>query len=734
MTVLNLLVLGLSSGILGLFGRALLLDLGIIRGFYAGIWACVTIAAVFAASQVLFRLFLVLIKPTRAISLDISEILAYASSLLLVPSLFGFRVSVPYETLESLEPLAHAAVFALVFGIFRLMSFFAAVYGEKARPSVAFHWLVYAAVIMALVPVSVYKYLDAVSVKREIVTGETVDFAVDNTYTTACTVPENKRVIMPLDDEEGDRLAFLCAPQPDDNAFPDMVYVVVETYDCPLTAHVNPRDVVPTARLTRTLEFSAKGWTTLAVSAAELPTDTVSVTLSWMLDDPDGLRTRFGLMPPEEQGRVMMVSGPWAQRVSQKNTRPGVIVVLVEGLGAEHMSLYGYGRETTPNLARHAAHMIMCGEVYTPTPETPGAAMSLFTGFNPLAHGYYEGFKGPLPTKVRTIAEVMQNHGYFTVAFTEGCGMENRDLVFGSGFEKGFILFDDYFPLELSAAQLADSREPRSLVPAGARVTLGKVGNWIEENRDLQYFVFVRLGELGNPRYLLRYGNGFMKRMGRSIPMDVYDTAVAYLDKQLGRFLDRLEMLPQDQKPIVLLTSTNGYDFFEPGRGAWRTRGEPKRSLYECALRVPLLIRIPGCDGRTNKTPASLMDVAPTLAALTGMPLPYRTEGQNVLEDSKAREILSVMGDPVAQSMRSGKWRFTWQTGLSSQTLERVADASVVEFVDIAQYRDDGVAQDNVWREPELVEAFKTQLNTVMRDSRFGNTILTMVPNSSASL
>ena len=291
MTVLNLLVLGLSSGILGLFGRALLLDLGIIRGFYAGIWACVTIAAVFAASQVLFRLFLVLIKPTRAISLDISEILAYASSLLLVPSLFGFRVSVPYETLESLEPLAHAAVFALVFGIFRLMSFFAAVYGEKAGPSVALHWLVYAAVIMVLVPVSVYKYLDAVSVKREIVIGETVDFAVDNTYTTACTVPENKRVIMPMNEEEGDRLAFLCAPQPDDNAFPDMVYVVVETYDRPLTAHLNPSDVVPTARLTRTLEFSGEGWTTLAVSAAELPTDTVSVTLSWMLDDPDGLRT-----------------------------------------------------------------------------------------------------------------------------------------------------------------------------------------------------------------------------------------------------------------------------------------------------------------------------------------------------------------------------------------------------------------------------------------------------------
>lgn len=271
-------------------------------------------------------------------------------------------------------------------------------------------------------------------------------------------------------------------------------------------------------------------------------------------------------------------------------------------------------------------------------------------------------------------------------------------------------------------------------MPAGARVTLEKAGNWIEANPDLQYFVFIRLGELGNPRYLSRYGNGFMKRSGRSTPLDVYDTAIAYLDRQMGLFLDRLDLLPEKLQPIILITSTNGYDFLEPGRGAWRRRGEPKRSLYECVLRVPLLIRIPGCDGRTYKTPASLLDVTPTLAALTGMPLPYRAEGQNVLQDSKAREIVSVMGDPVAQSMRSGKWRFTWQTGLSSKSLERVDESSVMEFIDVDRYRDKEINQDNMRREPELVEAFKAQLSTVLRDSYFGNTVLTMVPDGVSSL
>ena len=733
-TVINLLVLSLSSAMVGLFGRALLLDLGIIRGFHAGIWACVVIASVFALSQLLFRVFLLLLKPTRAISLDVSEILAYASALVLVPSLLGVRFPVPYETLEKLEPLAHAAVFAVLFGLFRLMSFFAAVYGEKANRSVVAWWAAYAGIVAILAPFSLYNYLDAVAVNREIIMGETVDFAVDNTYATACAIPENKRVIMPMDAREGDHLAFVCAPKPDKEDFPEVVYVVLESYDRILTSHENPKEVVPTSRLTRTLSFSGEGWTPLTVPVAELPAETVCITLSWTPDDPDGFRSRYGLMPGEEQGYAMMVSGPWAQRVSQGRTKPSVVVILAEGLGAEHMSLYGYDRETTPNLARHAAGMIMCEEAYTSTPETPGAAMSLLTGLNPLAHGYYASSSGPLPGKVLTIAELMRNQGYFTVAYTEGRGMEKRDLVFGSGFERGFILFDDYYPLELRAEQFADSREPRSLVPAGARVTLGKAGDWIEANPDLQYFVFIRLGELGTPRYLSRYGNGFMKRTGRSSPMDVYDTAITYLDLQLGLFLDRLAGLPEDRQPILLITSTNGYEFFEPGRGAWRRSGEAKRNLYECALRVPMLIRIPGCDGRTNRTPASLLDVAPTLAALTGMPLPYRTEGQNVLEDSRAREIVSIMGDPIAQSMRSGKWRFTWQTGLSSKSLERVDEASVIEFIDIARYRDNEIIQDNVWREPQLVDAFKSQLSTVLRDSRFGNTVLTMVPGRVPSL
>lgn len=732
LTVANLFILALASGIMGLWGRALLLDFGIIKGFDAGLWACVVIAAVYGASQMLYRALLLLIRPTRAVSFDVSDMLSHASALVLLPSLLGFRFHIPYPTLEKLEPLAHLAVFGVLLVFFRLMTFFAAVYGEKSDRSVTLRWALYALLASLLVPGGIYRYLDAVAVKREIVAGEALSFAVDNTYTKAYGVPENKRLIMPLDLSDADQIAFLCAPRPDEAEFPESVYVIVESYDRQLSPQTLPEQAVPTVALTRELVFSEEGWTPVPVSREEIPPDTVSLTVSWMEGNPEGLRHRLGVLPPDGQSRVLMVSGPWAQKISRANAKPSVVILLAEGMGAENMGLYGYERNTTPNLARCAADMIMCEEVYTPTPETPGAVMSLLTGLSPLSHGYPDTAGEGLPGKVCSIAEVMKSHGYFTVAFTEGQGVEERDLVFGSGLEKGFILFDDHLPLEVQSAYFNDSVGPRRLVPAGSRATLEKAGDWIAANADVQYFVFVRLRELSEPRYMLRYGMGFMKRMGRSTPMDVYDTALAYMDRQLGAFFDRLSQLPPEQSPIVILTSTNGFDFREWGRHAYNLRGEPRRSLHESALRVPLLIRIPGCNGQTSETPASLIDVAPTLAALTGTPLPYYAEGANLLEETRMREIISVMGDPVEQSMRSGKWRFTWQSGLSRRSLERVQPENVLEFIDIARYRNADIVQDNIRKEPQLVDAFKAQLSTALHDSFFGGAVVTMNPRTAA--
>ena len=127
LTALALLFLSFASCIVGLWSRALLLDFGIIRGFEAGLWACVVVAVLYAAAQIYYRVLLLIIRPTKAVSLDVCDLLSHGAALILLPSLFGFQFEIPYPSILLLEPLAHFAVFALVLLVFRLMSFFAAV-------------------------------------------------------------------------------------------------------------------------------------------------------------------------------------------------------------------------------------------------------------------------------------------------------------------------------------------------------------------------------------------------------------------------------------------------------------------------------------------------------------------------------------------------------------------------------------------------------------------------------
>lgn len=728
LTALALLFLSFASCIVGLWSRALLLDFGIIRGFEAGLWACVVVAVLYAAAQIYYRVLLLIIRPTKAVSLDVCDLLSHGAALILLPSLFGFQFEIPYPSIQKLEPLAHFAVFALVLLVFRLMSFFAAVYGEKTSRTIVLRWAFFALLISLLIPSSIYHYLSAVNTRSEVIQVEAAPVSVEHAYTEAYVVPEHKRMIIPMDHGDTDQLAFLCAPPSEEEDFPESVYIIVESYNIALTDAMPPEEAQPTASLTREVVFSGKGWTQEAIARSEIPTDTVNLTFSWMERNPKGLRQRLGVLPPENLNRFLMVHGPGAQNLSQLSRKPSVVILVAEGMGAAHMSIYGYNRNTTPNLKRSAADMILCQEVYTPSPDTGAAVMSLLTGLTPQSHNFPFAPGEGLPHNVCSLAELFQGCGYLTAAFTEGQGQNTHDLTYGSGFEKGFDLFDEHIPMELPYYTDSRRTSPHRMVPAGARVTLKKAGDWIVDHAHVQQFVFVRVRDLTEPRALSRYSSPYMRRGKNSSVIDVYDASLNYLDQQLGQFLERLEALPPEQAPIVILTSTNGFDFRDQGRYAYTRVDSYPRSLHEDALWIPLFIRIPGCPGITNEAPASLIDVAPTLAALTGTPLPYYAEGINLLEEQRIREIISVMGDPVKQSIRSGKWRFTWQSGLARHSLERVEPEHVEELVDIEKYREKAGRQNNIAKEPQLVEAFKAQLQTTFHDRYFGGAMVTMIP------
>jgi arylsulfatase A-like enzyme len=102
-----------------------------------------------------------------------------------------------------------------------------------------------------------------------------------------------------------------------------------------------------------------------------------------------------------------------------------------------------------------------------------------------------------------------------------------------------------------------------------------------------------------------------------------YDEFVANLDFEFGRLLDHLEASGTLEDSYVIFTSDHG-ELFERG-----THGHSTPLLFEPVIRIPLLISSPGQRMRKDiYTLTSNVDILPTLAHISGLPVPDWTEGE----------------------------------------------------------------------------------------------------------
>jgi choline-sulfatase len=106
-----------------------------------------------------------------------------------------------------------------------------------------------------------------------------------------------------------------------------------------------------------------------------------------------------------------------------------------------------------------------------------------------------------------------------------------------------------------------------------------------------------------------------LDRAGRDRIRALYLGEVAYNDFAFAQVLDALDASDLARDTITVFTSDHGEEFWEHDR-----RGHGL-SLYEHAIRVPLIIRYPReIQSGVRERPASLVDLTPTLVALAGLP------------------------------------------------------------------------------------------------------------------
>ena len=174
----------------------------------------------------------------------------------------------------------------------------------------------------------------------------------------------------------------------------------------------------------------------------------------------------------------------------------------------------------------------------------------------------------------------------------------------------------------------------------------------------------------GTRRYDLRDADG-LYRLRRA-----YYGLVTYLDRKVGELLDSLEATGLADNTVIVLTSDHGDMLCE-------REMVQKRTFYDWACRVPLLVRFPDRwkGGSTCATPVSLLDLLPTFCELAGAEASLPHDGENLLPiidgDSKDRIIFAqaheAVGVPCIMA-RQGRFKYNYIHGYEAQLFDLETD------------------------------------------------------------
>lgn len=278
---------------------------------------------------------------------------------------------------------------------------------------------------------------------------------------------------------------------------------------------------------------------------------------------------------------------------------PRVALIFVDTLRADHLSVYGYERQTTPGLDAHFEQGAVFEQGRSIAPWTLPSARTMVTGALPEAWG-----------QVPRLPARFADAGWAT-AFLAG------NVYLSSNFE----MADDWGTHRVINWPNADVQVDRAL-------------DYLDAHPDRPVFLLLHLMDMHlpytePPSYRSRFAGDAppqlsaysfhrssvvkaarkMGEAGKQYVVDRYDNNLAFVDDELVRFLGHLG--PQD---TVILVSDHGEEFWEHGGF------EHGHSLHEELLRVPVLWRGPGSGQGRHAEPVSLLDIAPTLAVAAGLP------------------------------------------------------------------------------------------------------------------
>jgi arylsulfatase A-like enzyme len=374
------------------------------------------------------------------------------------------------------------------------------------------------------------------------------------------------------------------------------------------------------------LEGVGHSWRDASLDLSPLAGRDCTVTITAMrAAAADGTDARFGIAIG-----TPVVEGLPADPASLPDD---VVLISLDTVRADRLALYGAGRDTSPHLDELARGAFVFEQAVAPSNWTLPSHASIFTGQLPERHGVRGPFRRLGEQHAPLLAESFRAAGYETVAVTAG-GFVHPEFGFARGFERygtrEVVQLDvEGTHPELHPASAAERswllellRRPRRR-PLFLFVHTYTAHDYRAERADL-LAVGVPESGLGDVPAGFTAATGARwladaaARDGEDVAVarvrSLYDATLRGADRLVGDVAGALRSAGRLERTLLAVFSDHGEELYEHGRFGHAGY------LWEELIRVPLLLRIPGRQGRRVPQVVSLVDLAPTLRALAGLP------------------------------------------------------------------------------------------------------------------
>ena len=380
------------------------------------------------------------------------------------------------------------------------------------------------------------------------------------------------------------------------------------------------------------------------------------------------------------------------------NGQYNVLFIVVDDL-RPLLGCYGHPEIHTPNIDALAERGTLFNRAYCQNPLCHPSRTSMLTGLRPKTIGVFSNavnFRGKLPDAV-TLPQHFKTSGYHTQSVGKiGHNAVAQDDAYSWSVPSWLPPWIPFNPLFIPAWQsldvedndLSDGRTAEQAVAV------------LAELQDTQFFLAVGFEKPHLPFYApkkyyeLYAQQNFALPVTSALPTDVptiannnlgglraykdipdegplseakileliraYAASTSYMDAQVGRVLQQLDTLGLSQNTVVVFVGDHGFHLGE--HGTWR-----KNTLFEVALRSPMIISVPGQQPNRTDALVELVDIYPTLCEACRLPVPSQLEGLSLTPviDEPTRPWKTAAFSQLSRagtrgrSMRTAQYRYT---------------------------------------------------------------------------